>query len=386
MPRVGHNVGVTDAPTPPSRPARARAFFARAVDDAQFARPKLALTSLGLLCVMVLGGSLLPVPYVIERPGPALDVLGEYQDEQILTIEDAETYPTEGELMMTTVSVDGGPGYRVTPVEVITSWFDRSKQVLPKEAVFPEGQTREQTDLDNSAAMSGSQQGAVAVALDELGIEYEDVVQVAGVEKDGPADGTLEPGDVIVAVDGTQARDVARVRRLLEGRTPGKDIPLTVLRDGEEKELSVPTKDVDGAAKMGIVLVDGHEFPMDVDISVGDIGGPSAGLIFSLSVYDELTPGALTGGHSIAGTGTISEDGTVGPIGGIRQKLVGAKESGAEFFRAPADNCTEVVGYEPDGLQVVAVASFDEALTATETIASTGDTGTLPTCEDMTSK
>src|SRR5690606_5860010 len=187
MPRVGHNVGVTDAPTPPSRPARARAFFARAVDDAQFARPKLALTSLGLLCVMVLGGSLLPVPYVIERPGPALDVLGEYQDEQILTIEDAETYPTEGELMMTTVSVDGGPGYRVTPVEVITSCFDRSKQVLPKEAVFPEGQTREQTDLDNSAAMSGSQQGAVAVALDELGIEYEDVVQVAGVEKDGPA-------------------------------------------------------------------------------------------------------------------------------------------------------------------------------------------------------
>src|SRR5690606_21185027 len=131
---------------------------------------------------------------------PAIDVLGEYEDEEILVIDGAETHPTEGALMMTTVSVDGGPGYRVTPVEVVAAWFDRTKMVMPKEAVFPEGQTREQTALNNVAAMSSSQQGAVAVALDELDLEYEPVVMIAGVEEGAPADGTLEGGDVIVSV------------------------------------------------------------------------------------------------------------------------------------------------------------------------------------------
>ena len=159
---------------------------------------------------------------------------------------------------------------------------------------------------------------------------------------------------------------------------------MTVRRDGEEKDLQVPTELVDGTPRMGVILAEGHEFPLDIDIAVGDVGGPSAGLIFSLSVYDELTEGALTGGHAIAGTGTIAEDGTVGSIGGIRQKMVGAEESDAEFFLAPSANCEEVVGYEPDGLEVVAVGTFEEALEATTTIAETGTVEGLPTCEDVT--
>jgi PDZ domain-containing protein len=337
-----------------------------------------------LLCAMILGGSLLPVPYVIEKPGPAIDVLGEWEDEQILAIDGAQTYPTDGELMMTTVSVDGGPGYRVTPVEVVAAWFDSTRTVLPREAVFPEGQTREQTTLSNTAAMSTSQQGAVAVALDELGIEYTDVVMIAGVQEDGAAAGTLEAGDVIVSVGGETAADVAGYRDLIAATPEGEDVAMTVRRDGEEKELEVPTALVDGTSKLGVILSEGHEFPLDIDIAVGDIGGPSAGLVFSLSVYDELTPGALAGGHAIAGTGTISEDGTVGSIGGIRQKMVGATESDAEFFLAPTANCDEVVGHEPDGLQVVAVGTFEEALEATGTIAETGTVEGLPTCEDVT--
>lgn len=381
---MGHNVGVTEAPTRPDRPRRARAFIARTIDDAQLARPALAIVSLIVLCLMILGGSLLPVPYVIERPGPAIDVLGEYQDEQILSIDGAETHPTDGALMMTTVSVDGGPGYRVTPVEVVGAWFDRTKMVLPKEAVFPEEQSREETTLVNSAAMSTSQQGAVAVALDELDIEYRDVVMVAGVQSGGAAEGTLEGGDVIVAVDGETSGTVEGYQRLIGEIPDGDPIPMTVRRGGEEISLEVPTAMVDGTSMMGVMLAAGHEFPMDVDISVGDIGGPSAGMIFSLSVYDELTPGALTGGRRIAGTGTISADGAVGPIGGIRQKMVGAAETDAEFFLAPSSNCDEVVGHVPDDLDVVAVGTFDEALTATETIAGTGSTEGLPTCEDVT--
>ncbi|MCT1908237.1 YlbL family protein [Brachybacterium paraconglomeratum] len=375
---------VTDDPTPPARRRGVRTAAARAIDDAQLARPRLALTMLVLLCAMILGGSLLPVPYVIERPGPAIDVLGEWEDEEILVIDGAETHPTDGSLMMTTVSVDGGPGYRVAPVEVVAAWFDRSKMVLPREAVFPDGQTREQTTLTNTAAMSTSQQDAVAVALDELDIEYRDVVMIAGVQEDGAAAGTLEGGDVIVSVGGQTAGDVQGYRDLIAAVPHGEDVEMTVRRDGEEKDLQVPTELVDGTPRMGVVLAEGHEFPLDIDIAVGDVGGPSAGLIFSLSVYDELTEGALTGGHAIAGTGTIAEDGTVGSIGGIRQKMVGAEESDAQFFLAPSANCEEVVGYEPDGLEVVAVGTFEEALEATTTIAETGAVEGLPTCEDVT--
>lgn len=380
---MGHNVGVNDDPARPARPRRVRALLSRSIEDAQLARPVLALSTLALMCVMILGGSLLPVPYVIERPGPAIDVLGDWEDEEILVIDGAETHETDGALMMTTVSVDGGPGYRVTPVEVVAAWFDRSKMVMPREAVFPEGQTREQTELTNTAAMSTSQQGAVAVALEALDIEVEDVVMIAGVQEDGPADGTLQDRDVVVSVGGETASDVEGFRDLIRAAPEGEPVPMTVRRGGEELELEVPTETSGGSARMGVVLAPGYVFPMDVDIAVGNIGGPSAGMIFSLSVYDELTPGALTGGHRIAGTGTIATDGTVGPIGGIRQKMVGAVESDAEYFLAPGQNCDQVVGYEPEGLDVVAVSSFEEALTATETIAATGSTEGLPTCEDV---
>lgn len=380
---MGHNVGVRDDQAPPTRAQRARALVSRTVDDAQLARPGLALGSMVLLCLMILGGSLMPVPYVIERPGPAIDVLGEYEDEQILVIDGAETHATDGELMMTTVSVDGGPGYRVTPVEVVSSWFDRSQAVLPREAVFPEGQTRQQTVLTNTVAMSTSQQGAVAVALDELGIEYEPVVMVSGVEQGAPADGTLEGGDVILSVNGAEATDVAGYQELVVGTEDGEDVQMRVRRGEEELDLEVPTETVDGSPRMGVVLSPGFEFPMDVEITVGEIGGPSAGMMFSLSVYDELTPGALTGGHRIAGTGTIDADGAVGPIGGIRQKMVGAHESDAEYFLAPSENCDEVIDYEPEGLDVVAVSDFKDAVDATETIAETGDTESLPTCDDV---
>ncbi|MEE1619253.1 YlbL family protein [Brachybacterium sp. J153] len=373
-------------PSRPTRLRRARALGDRWLEEAQLARPGWAIGSLLLLCAMIVGASVIPVPYVVERPGPAVDVLGEYEEEQILVISGAETHPTEGELMMTTVSVDGGPGYTVTPVEVIRAWFDRSQAVLPRESVFPEGQTREQTTLTNTASMSTSQQGAVAVALDALDIEYEPAVLVAGVEEEGPADGTLEPGDVIVSVGGQTSADLEGFRTLIRAADPAGPVAMTVRRDGEELELEVPAEEADGTARLGIVLSDGYEFPFEVDLAVGDIGGPSAGMIFSLAVYDELTPGALTGGQSIAGTGTIAADGGVGGIGGIRQKMVGASDTGADFFLAPAANCQEVIGYEPDGLEVVAVETFDQAVEATETIAETGSTEGLVTCEDVIEK
>src|SRR5690606_27132158 len=148
--------------------------------------------------------------------------------------------------------------------------------------------------------MSTSQQGAVAVALDELGVDYREVVMIAGLQPDAAAEGTLEGGDVIVSVGGRTAADVTGYQELIRAAPAGEPVALRVRRDGQELDLEVPTETVDGTTRMGVVLSAGYEFPMDIEIAVGDIGGPSAGMIFSLSVYDELTPGALTGGHRIA--------------------------------------------------------------------------------------
>ncbi|MFC0675739.1 YlbL family protein [Brachybacterium hainanense] len=376
-----------DAPAPvPDAPPRPRGRLAAACEEvlrrAQFAHPRTALASGAALVALMVGGSLIPVPYVIEQPGPAIDVLGRYDDADIITATGHETFPSQGRLMMTTVSVDGGPGFTVTPAQVMMAWFDRTRAVYPREVLFPEGSTREDVALENSVQMSTSQQGAVAVALDELGIDYERTVVVAGLQADAPASGVLESGDEILAIAGRSAPDIAGYQELTAAAPPGEPLAVTVRRDGQERELSVPTAVVDGATRMGIVLADGYEFPFDVHLAVGDIGGPSAGLMFSLGIYDELTEGALPGGKDIAGTGTIAADGSVGAIGGIRQKMVGAREAGADFFLAPGANCEEVTGYEPGGLQVVRVDTFDQALHATRTIADTGSVDGLPTCED----
>lgn len=353
----------------------------RALERSEFAHPRAALVSATALVALMVGCSTVPVPYVIEQPGPAVDVLGEYEGEDILTVEGHPTYPTDGSLMLTTVSVDGGPGYTVTPAEVMVAWFDRSRAVFPRELLFREGQTREDVSLENTVQMSTSQEGAVAVALDHLGIGYERTVEIAGIEEGAPAEGVLETGDRILSLEGGTAEDAAGYHELAGQAAADGTVAMTVLRGDRQLELEVPARPVDGTPRMGIVLADGYEFPFDVGIAVGDIGGPSAGLMFSLGVYDELTEGALPGGKQIAGTGTIDAQGTVGAIGGIRQKMVGARDAGADYFLAPGANCEDVAGNVPDGLQVVRVDTFDQALEATETIAATGSVEGLPTCE-----
>lgn len=348
--------------------------------------PKAAWISVLTLGALLTVALVLPVPYVIEQPGPAIDVLGEYEDTEVLTISGAETYPTEGRLMMTTVAIDGGPGYTVTPAEVAVSWFDRTRSVMPREYYYPEGQTRQEADLDNAVQMNTSQQEAIAVAMEALGQELTPEVIVAGVLADAPADGVLEAGDVLVSIRGESRPDAAGYQELAAATPAGTPVAMTIRRDGTEMNLDVPTDTSDGTPKMGIVLAAGYDVPFDVTIGVGSVGGPSAGTMFALSVYDELTPGALAGGQSIAGTGTISIDGEVGPIGGIRQKLVGARDAGAEYFLAPEANCDEVEGYVPEGLQVMKVATFDEALHAVTVIGEGGDVAALPTCASSSSQ
>ncbi len=344
------------------------------------ARSVIALVSMVTLAVMTLGASVVPVPYVVQSAGPTVNVLGEFEGKDVLNVSGAQSQKTSGELRLTTVAVQGAPGSSVRLPAVFAAWFNSSESVAPVEALYPDTDDAEGTRLMNTVQMSTSQQEAVAVALREQGITYTKNVGVSGVRTDGPAHGIVEAGDIVLSVNGKTATSVEEYVAIAGATPPGSDVTMKVKRKGKERTLSVPTKQEGGRSVMGIVLSEGFEFPVKVNLAVEGIGGPSAGLMFSLGIYDDMTPGDLTGGKKIAGTGTITEAGEVGPIGGIRQKLVGAKSDGAAFFLAPKDNCSEVAGHVPDGLNVVAVSTFDDAKDAVEHIASKGSTTGLPTC------
>ncbi|GAA2028030.1 PDZ domain-containing protein [Agromyces tropicus] len=350
-------------------------------------RERIGWTAIAVAAVIGLGLALLPTPYVIQKPGPVYDTLGstEVDGEEIPLIEipDEETFPTEGSLDLLTVLGVGRPGRTPSWLDIAAAWFDPERAVLPVEALYPPGISTEDRDAANEAQMVDSQQDAIAAALVELGYDFPREVVVQGVAEGAPAEGVLEEGDVILAVDGGQVQSVDELRTAL--REHGTDSPaqIEVERDGEVLTVEATPEARGDQAVLGIGVRMHYEFPIDVEIQLNDVGGPSAGMMFALGIVDKLTPGAMTGGETIAGTGTIDSDGTVGSIGGIRQKLFGALDAGASWFLAPEDNCDEVVGNVPDGLDVFAVGTLDEARDVVETIGEGGDTSALRTCESV---
>lgn len=330
----------------------------------------------------------LPTPYVIQRPGPVYDTLGtaagpDGEDVPLIEIDGAETHETGGSLNLTTVQVVGNRERTPSWFELALAWMDSSRAVVPIDSVFPEGVTTEERDERNAMLMVDSQHEATAAALHELGYDTGAAVEVVSALEDSPADGLLEEGDVVTQIDGVAVTSAAELRAAIQ-ESQGDAVELTVRRDGEEQQIELtPEKEqVNGVDTwlIGITLTTDYDFPFDVHIQLDNVGGPSAGMMFALGIVDELTPGELTGGNDVAGTGTIDAAGTVGPIGGIRQKLYGARDAGADYFLAPASNCDEVVGHVPDGLQVISTATLEESIAALEVIANGGDVAALPAC------
>ena len=319
------------------------------------------------------------LPYVVMSPGPATNILGKVDGKALLSIEGAPTYPTSGSLDFTTVSVDGGPGVRVNVYDLAQAWLSGSREILPVDQVFPPQQSEKDAKEEGAAEMAGSQSIAAATALRALGKDVDEMIVISGVPDGSPSTGVFEPDDELVTVDGDPATSSEAVRAAVQRHKPGDTFPVVVRRDGKEQTVTAKTGQSGGRTVMGVGLRLDYDLPVDVTLRTGNVGGPSAGLMFSLAIYDALTPGELTGGKKIAGTGTMDDDGTVGPIGGIRQKLIGARRAGADFFLAPADNCAEVVGNVPDGLRVVKVASFDDGVAAVRDIG-TGKAASLPSC------
>ncbi|GAA1342043.1 PDZ domain-containing protein [Arthrobacter roseus] len=328
----------------------------------------------GLLAI-VLGAVavLLPVPYVVEAPGPAINTIGESQGAPLIQIKGRESFPADGSLSLTTVYVYGGPGDAVSFFDVARAWLDPAKAVLPVELVYPPGTTGQEIQEQNAAAMTSSQDAAVAAALEHEDIDFGQELVVIDFAEESVSASILEPEDVLLEINGQPIEDLDFLRTALN-ESDGEPVTMTVERDGGKQQVEIaPSESEDGQFQLGVYLRTDFSFPFSVNIALNNVGGPSAGMMFALGIIDKLEAGDLTGGREFAGTGTISVDGLVGPIGGIQQKMVGARDAGAEFFLAPSENCEEVTGHVPEGLTVVKVSTLDQAHDAVKKLASDPD-------------
>lgn len=343
----------------------------------------LALTLFG-----VFGLAVLPSPYVIERPGPVFDTLGAVSvggDEvPLITIPGEPTYDTAGSLSLTTVNIYGNREQPPSWFEVIRAWIDPSQSVVPIDAVFPPGVSSEDRREQSRIDMENSQQEAIAAALRALGEPYESQLRVVETLEGSPAEGILRADDVILAVNDEPVRDVTALRAAIADNGTADPASLLIERSGSERTVEVVPQLSEGEQRVpviGVLIAGEYVFPFEVEIELENVGGPSAGMMFALGIIDKLTPDSLAGGAEVAGTGTIAADGTVGPIGGIVQKMHGALDAGADWFLAPVENCGEVAGSIPNGLEVFAVGTLDEAIGTLQAIADGEGLDELARCE-----
>lgn len=318
----------------------------------------LTVVAAGLLALSLgVIGATLPVPFVALGPGPTHNTLGLYEGTEIVSVEGLPEYPTSGHLNMTTVSVTDG-------LSLFTSlyfWASGDRRVIPREAVFPSDRTDEQIQDENAAQFASSEANAEAAAVRELGLPAR--VLVGSVVPGSPAAGGLEAGDTILAVAGQRVDTAGEVSELVAAARPGETVTVAFRRDGVEQQADVvlAARPDRPQGFLGITpTVEAREG--SIEISLDGIGGPSAGLMFALAVVDRLTPGEMTGGRFVAGTGAIDPTGAVGAIDGIPFKMLKAREVGAEVFLVPAANCAEAAATAPEGLSLVRVTTLSDAI------------------------
>ncbi len=336
---------------------------------------------LGALVVAVLR----PVPYVALVPGPTLNALGPLHGKPIVQIEGHRTYPASGHLNMVTVSYFGGPGSQ-PPFNIfaaLKAWLSPHEAVVPQQEIFTPGQTQQQVFQQDTEQMLNSEQTAEAAALCQLAIPYaiRDTISATVRSAPGigrlPAYGVLHGGDVIKSVNGKPVSCRSNAAAMIGAVTPGRPVALKILRHGATRSVSLTTVNNQGQPIIGVNLVESFSFPFKVKINIGNIGGPSAGMMFALAIVDKLTPLNLTGGRFIAGTGEIEVNGVVDPIGGIQQKMVGARAAGATIFLTPAANCLDAAGAVPPGMRLIKVSTLSGAIAALKALKAGGP---VPSC------
>ena len=345
------------------------------------------LTAGAIAVILGVLAAILPVPYVVLVPGPPTDTLGNVGSTPVISVTGMKTYGTGGHLYLTTVGViPASCEHDPTLSQAIRAWFDSHQAVQPKQAICPPDQSSQQVQQQNANEMSQSQSDAQTAALLYLGVKPTALQLVVGDVTPGtPAATVLQAGDTIIAVDHTAVTGPEQLHNLIGAHRVGTTLTITIDRGGHKQDVEVKTvtaSDGSGRPMIGITL-DQHATFSTVHVRIGidpnSVGGPSAGLMFTLGIIDKLTPGGITGGKTIAGTGTIDGFGTVGPIGGIQQKIAAATGHGpaprvhASYFLAPASECSDARAAAPKGLVLVRVDTLRTAVAALKAIAAGSD-------------
>lgn len=358
-------------------------------------------------CALLAGAFILPSSYVKEGPGPLFDVLGTYQEKEVIEVSGAPSYKTFGKMNMTTVSVSGGPYTELSGAEAFYSWlaFDGNRSlVVPTDALYPHV-SHEQATAATGAQMADSQTQAKVAAMRELKMAVNEKVQVLSTVEGSPAASALKADDRIVKVGEKQIETLTDVPKAVDASN-GSPIDVTVERDGTQQTFKLtPVRSSDNSRWiLGAGLKQSYDLPAHVQYNLDGVGGPSAGLMLALGTVDKLSEGTLladedAGGDPyrsyISGTGTIDADGKVGAIGGIKYKILATGRYGARYFLAPKENCDSIVkmqAQDPDlfnyyhagqvsgTMTVIPVSTLDEAVKTVEAIKSGTPDDSLPRC------
>lgn len=330
-------------------------------------RTQASLLALALLAVAVVAMAVLPVPWVIYRPGPTLNVLGEYSGKPILDIKGHPEYRDDGALRLLTI-ITTGPKEHVDLLTTIGAWIDPHRAVYPRALIYGKADTEKSVRRQSQEEMTSSQDNARAAALREAKIPFQGWVEVSAVDPKGAAKGLLVPGDRLLAVNGVAVDNRTALLREMAKVKPGQQVVVRTRHNGVPTEVTIrtrPSADDPPRALIGVGIAQEFRFPFDIDVNLDErIGGPSAGLMFSVAIFDVLTAGSLTHGKQVAGTGEVDPEGTVGPIGGIQQKIAAAQRDGARLFLVPRDNCAEAVAasYDADRMRLVRADTVDQAI------------------------
>jgi PDZ domain-containing protein len=298
-------------------------------------------------------------------PGDPQNVLG-----SAIKISGTDTYPTTGKLSVTAVMITDPDSY-ITAFDIFYGWIDKNRAVLPRERVYPDGETAAEAVREGAAEMNSSQINATAAALSYLGYQIPSKLVVVGVSQQSNAHKVILLKDQILSIDKIKLNNTTDVLRYLEDKKAGEVVSVEINRSGVGvmiKEIALSPRP-DGSAFIGINIQEQFDFPFDVQIKLAETGGPSGGLIFALGIVEKLTQADLIRARNIAGTGTITTDGLVGPIGGIAEKIIGAKNDGVDLFFTPINNCQDInnpdqigVGKGGKSMKIVPVATLAEAI------------------------
>lgn len=317
--------------------------------------------SITFIAVVALANSLIKLPYYVLGPGDALPV------KNYVTIPADKSSGQSGKLLLATVSLTPA-----TPIDFVLAKITPGDEIDGKKAILGSGTSQSQYLQENQTAMTDSQQTAIAVAMTRAGYQVErlgDGAEVVQVAQNAPAAGKLNPGDIVTAVNGQPVSTADEAVAIVHPLPVGAVVHLDV-KDSEGTNRSVDVTlgpRPGGGSYIGVLLSTKNphlQTPFPVTFKATDIGGPSAGLAFTLTLLDELTPGELTGGQTIAATGTIESDGTVGDVGGVKQKTIAVEHAGAKIFLVPSAEYNDAKKEANKNLTVIPVDTLDQAIAA----------------------